>query len=62
MHHSVGLATVLNPVIGYHAAAEVALEAQRGGRSIRDVVVEKGLMSGGEFDALVERAAGVEEE
>jgi aspartate ammonia-lyase len=41
---SVGLATILNPLIGYEKAAEVAKESERTGRSIRDVVIEKGIM------------------
>ncbi|MDH5511766.1 MAG: aspartate ammonia-lyase [Gammaproteobacteria bacterium] len=56
-HTSVGLATLLNSSIGYSAAAEVAKESERSGRPVRDIVAEKGLMSTGEFDRLVERAA-----
>jgi len=41
---SVGLATILNPLIGYEKAAIVAKESERTGRSIRDVVIEKGIM------------------
>jgi fumarate hydratase class II/aspartate ammonia-lyase len=54
---SVGLATLLNTTIGYAAAAEVAKEAARTGRAVRDIVAEKDLMSGAEFDRLVEQAA-----
>ena len=54
---SVGLATLLNRSIGYAAAAEVAKESARTGRSVRDVVTEKGLMTPDEFDRLLERAA-----
>jgi fumarate hydratase class II/aspartate ammonia-lyase len=56
-HTSVGLATLLNTSIGYSAAAEVAKESERSGRSVREIVAEKGLMSTAEFDHLVERAA-----
>ncbi len=41
---SVGLATILNPLIGYEKAALVAKESERTGKSIRDVVIEKGIM------------------
>jgi len=39
------LATALNPYIGYAKAAEVAKEALASGKTIREVVVEKGLLS-----------------
>lgn len=42
---SLGLATVLAPYIGYAAAAEVAKESMRSGRSIADVVLERGILS-----------------
>ena len=42
---SLGLATALNPRIGYEAAAEVAREAQSGGKSVREVVLEKGILT-----------------
>ena len=43
--NTLGLATALNPCIGYDAAAEVVKEAQRSGRTIAEVVREKGLMT-----------------
>ncbi len=42
---SAGLATALNPHIGYQNATMVAREALRSGRSVTDIVLEKGLMS-----------------
>ncbi|NOX27314.1 MAG: aspartate ammonia-lyase [Gammaproteobacteria bacterium] len=57
LHTSVGLATLLNTRIGYAAAAEVAKESEKSGRSVRDIVTEKKLMKGDDFDALVLRAA-----
>ncbi|MFH1085788.1 MAG: aspartate ammonia-lyase [Chloroflexota bacterium] len=42
---SLGLATALNPYIGYAAAAEVAKEALRRGVSLRQVVLEKGYLT-----------------
>jgi len=57
LHNSVGLATLLNPRIGYGAAAEIAKESERTGRPVRDLVAERGLMDGDEFDRLVLRAA-----
>ena len=49
---SLGLATALNPVIGYEAAAEVAKEAYRTGKSVPDVVLERGILTA---DELAER-------
>jgi aspartate ammonia-lyase len=43
--NSVGLATALNPLIGYQAAAEVVKQAVKENRSIAEVVIERGLMT-----------------
>ncbi len=48
---SLGLATVLNPVIGYAEAAEVAKEAFRSQRSVIEVIRERG-----ELDPEAEKA------
>jgi aspartate ammonia-lyase len=53
---SIGLATMLNTVIGYEQAAEVAKESARGGKDIRTVVVERGILTGKEFDKLSDPA------
>lgn len=42
---SIGLATALNPLIGYRAATEVAGEALLSGRTVPEVVLERGLLS-----------------
>jgi len=47
---SLGLATALNPRIGYEAAAEVAKEARRSGKSVREIVLEKGILTAAELD------------
>jgi aspartate ammonia-lyase len=39
------LATLLSPKIGYHAAAELAVEAQEKGISVKDLAVEKGVIT-----------------
>jgi aspartate ammonia-lyase len=56
MASSVGLATVLNPVIGYQKAAEVAKASASSGKSIRDIVLEKGILSEKEIDELLAKA------
>jgi aspartate ammonia-lyase len=49
---TLGLATVLNPYIGYLNAAEVVKEAMRTGKSIKEIVREKKLLSDEEFARL----------
>jgi fumarate hydratase class II len=44
------IATALNPYIGYDAAAEVAKEAAKRGVSVREVVLERGLLPADEVD------------
>lgn len=46
--------TALNPRIGYDKGAEVAKEAYASGRTIREVVLEKGLMDAGELDRALD--------
>ena len=47
------LVTALNPHIGYDNAADVAKTAYAEGKTLREVVVEKGLMSAERFDEVV---------
>jgi aspartate ammonia-lyase len=54
---SPSLATVLNPVIGYLRAAEVAKECVKTGTPIRRLIVEKGLVSKEEADRLLDPVA-----
>ena len=53
LHRSLMLVTALNPHIGYDRAADVAKIAYAQGKTLREVVVEKGLMSGERFDEVV---------
>jgi fumarate hydratase, class II len=48
------LVTALNPVIGYQKGAEVAKEAMRSNRTVREVVVEMGYLSQEEADRLLD--------
>lgn len=43
--HSVGIITALNPHIGYQQSAAIAREAIETGKPVRQIVLEKGLMS-----------------
>lgn len=48
------IATALNLYIGYDAASEVAKQAAREGRSVREVVVERGLLTGAQLDEALD--------
>ncbi|TAK08652.1 MAG: aspartate ammonia-lyase [Candidatus Manganitrophaceae bacterium] len=51
---SVGLATILNPEIGYEAAAVVAKESAATGKPLRDIIIEKGILSPKEVDKILD--------
>ncbi|VFJ15347.1 aspartate ammonia-lyase [Candidatus Nitrosocosmicus franklandus] len=50
------LVTLLNPVIGYLKAAEVYKEALSSNRTIRDIVLERKLMTAEQFDEIMSKA------
>jgi aspartate ammonia-lyase len=52
--NSIGLATALNPVIGYEASARVAQESLRTGRSVPALVIELGLLDEAALTALLQ--------
>ncbi len=51
---SIGLATALNPYIGYATAAKVAQEALARGVSLRRVVLEKGYLTEEQLEAILD--------
>jgi fumarate hydratase class II len=51
---SLAMVTPLSPLIGHEAAARLAREAYESGKSIREVAVEKGGISKGEIDKLLD--------
>jgi len=53
IEQSLALSTYLVPVIGYDRASEVAKEAHATGRTIRELVVLKGIMSEEQFEDLL---------
>ena len=57
LQRSLMLVTALNPHIGYDNAADVAKTAFKQGKTLREVVIEKGLLSGEEFDKYVDPKA-----
>ena len=46
--------TALNPHIGYDKGAQVAKEAFATGRNVRDIILEQGLMTADELDAVLD--------
>jgi aspartate ammonia-lyase len=45
VENSIGLVTALNPLLGYERSTEIANEALRTGRSVVEIVLEKGYLS-----------------
>ncbi|MCL5958164.1 MAG: aspartate ammonia-lyase [Chloroflexi bacterium] len=54
VEESMGLATALNPYIGYEMAAKVAQESLRTGKPIREIVLERGLLSRDDLDRIMD--------
>lgn len=53
VEQSIGLVTALNPVLGYERSAEIAAEALESGRSVYEIVLEKGYLEKEELDDLL---------
>jgi aspartate ammonia-lyase len=53
VENSIGVVTALNPYIGYANATEVAQQALISGRSVYDVVLEKGLLTKAQLDDIL---------
>jgi aspartate ammonia-lyase len=60
VENSMGLATALNPYIGYSAAAKVTQESYRTGKPIRQVVLDMGILSEEELDRILDPVAMTE--
>lgn len=56
LERSLGLATVLNPRLGYDRVAELVKEMRSSGKTLRQLVLEKGWMTEREFDEMLERS------
>jgi fumarate hydratase class II len=54
VEQSMALATALNPAIGYDKASEVAKAALKEGKTVKEVVVEKGYLSEGEAEDVLD--------
>ena len=53
VHKSLGLATALNPLLGYTKASDIAKKAFETGKSIKDVVLEEKLIEPNELDEIL---------
>ncbi len=53
LDRSTALATALSPFIGYARTAEIAKEAVKTGRTIRDIVLARGLMEARQLDEIL---------
>ncbi len=53
LERSLGLATALNPIIGYEKAAEVAKESKQTGKSIKDVILDKGYLTAEQMEQVL---------
>ncbi len=53
LHRSLMLVTALNPIIGYDNAAKVAKHAHKSNTTLREAVIELGLLTGEQFDEAV---------
>jgi fumarate hydratase class II len=61
MQGSLMLVTALSPHIGYDRAAEVAHEAHRSGKTLRETAVAMGVVTAADFDRWVRPEAMVGE-
>jgi aspartate ammonia-lyase len=53
VERSIGLVTALNPLLGYERSSEIAREAMVSGRSVYEIVLEKGYLSQEQLDELL---------
>jgi len=51
---TLAMATALNPIIGYSAAAEISKEAYQKGKTVKQIVVEKGILSEKEANRILD--------
>ncbi|MEE3393820.1 MAG: aspartate ammonia-lyase [Lachnospiraceae bacterium] len=53
LNSSVGIATALCPYIGYQKSAYIAKKALKDNKTVREIVLEMGLMTGAELDRIL---------
>jgi len=54
---STAIVTRLNPIIGYDRAAELAKESMRSGKTVKELVIEKGILPKAEAERLLDPKA-----
>ena len=52
--NSIGIVTILNPIIGYKEATEIAKEASKTGRGVYELVLEHGILTTEQLDRILE--------
>ncbi len=55
---SAGLATVLNPQLGYDQVAKLVKESLKTKKTLKELVLEKSIMSEEDLDVLLKRSTG----
>ncbi|EHL04347.1 Aspartate ammonia-lyase [bioreactor metagenome] len=53
VENSVGVVTAINPHVGYEVASRIAKEAIVNGRPVREIVLERGLLTSEELDLIL---------
>lgn len=53
VHHSIGVVTALNPVIGYKNSTKIAKEALETGKSVYQLVLDHGILTKEELDTVL---------
>ncbi|GAA0411356.1 aspartate ammonia-lyase [Cocleimonas flava] len=56
LEKSITLVTLLNPQLGYEISSEIAVEALTSRRTIRELILERNLMSSEDYDALIKES------
>lgn len=54
VQNSIGIITAINPHVGYENASIVAKESLKTGRTVRELTVEKGLLTNEELDVILD--------
>ena len=54
VENSIGIITVINPYVGYEKAASIAKEAQRTGKSVKELLLEKGIFTEEELKKILD--------
>lgn len=53
VHHSIGVVTALNPVIGYKNSTKIATEALETGKSVYQLILDHGILTKEEIDQIL---------